>query len=361
MTRLSGGMMLMFAVATMTAPAGFAQTTRSSTTTTPQPAHPLLAALDQECQQLYQQAESRMVRVMVPVPVPVDEFLARVEPRVRAQLKANSPRLFVQAPATQSVQVAPQSNLIPLPSANATMNVEFAGLILNQKGDVLLPLFIDPAFVQSSLVVNVDGRRATTARVVGADRLTALTIVRLAEPAGEDAKFTRARPALGALMLMVSPTQRAARLGMWTGSGAGEDENAIVINREGRVAALMRNGHALYPSTFAPIIDQLLAAGVVRRAQLGVQITAVRADDPLRVQMKQLGARPAARVVDVLEESAAAKGGLQPGDLILSLGGEAVEDIPTFAAAMANKNGPTELHILRGGEARTIVVDLKVQ
>ena len=342
---------------TTTAQTTTAQTTRSSTT---QFDHPFLAELDRECRELYPQAEARTVRVVVPVPVPVEEFLARIDPKLRAQLQANSPRLFVRAPATQAVQVSPESNLIPLPSSNATLNVEFTGMILNSSGDVLLPVYIDPASAQSPLVVNVDDRQATTARVVGSDRLTALTIVRLAEPAGELAKFSKARPGSGAILLMISPTRRQARLGVWTGTPA-EGENAIAITRQGRVAAIVRNGHALYPTTFAPIVEQLLTSGVVRRASLGVQIMAVRADDPQRVQLKELGARAAARIVDVLPDSAAAQAGLQAGDLILSLAGEAIEDIPTFAAALANKSGPTELMILRDGGPRRIVVDLKVQ
>jgi hypothetical protein len=297
--------------------------------------------------------------VTVPVPVPVDDFLARFDPKLRAQLKQNAPRLYVRSAATQSVQVTPESNLIPLPTVNATLNVEFTGLVLNEKGDVLLPVFIDPAFVRSPLIVNVDDERATTAGVRGADRQTALSIVRLVEPAGEVSKFSKVRPPVGSMMLMMSLTRRQARLGVWTG-GQGED-NVIAITREGRVGAIVRNGQPLYPATFAPVLEHLLAGSAVRRAQLGVQIMGVRADDPQRVQLKELGARSAARVVDVLPESPAARAGLQAGDLILSLAGEAVGDVPTFAAAMANKTGPTELLVLRGREARTIVVELKVQ
>jgi S1-C subfamily serine protease len=183
--------------------------------------------------------------------------------------------------------------------------------------------------------------------------------VRLAEPAGEAARFSKSRPSPGSIMLMLSPTRRQARLGLWTGPG--QEENAIVVDRAGRVAAIVRNGQALYPTAFAPVVEQLLAGGVVRRAQLGVQIMAVRGDDPQRMQVKELGARPAARVVDVLAGSVAAKAGIRAGDLILSLAGEAVEDIPTFAAALANKSGPTELLVLRDGQPRKIVVDLKVQ
>jgi membrane-associated protease RseP (regulator of RpoE activity) len=360
------GIVITIAVAVVLALAtsATAQATRATAATTaPAPApHPNLAALDAECQQLFRHAEARIVRVTVPMPVPVDDFLARFEPKVRAQLKPNAPRLFVQAATTRqaAVQVAPESNLIPLPSVNATLNVEFAGLVLNREGDVLLPLFIDPEFVRGSLMVNVDGRHATTARVVGADRQTALTIVRLAEAAGEPALFQKSRPPHGSVMLMISPTRRAARLGVWTGSGA-PDEHAILVNRDGRIAAFVRNGRPLYPATFAPVVDQLLSGGVVRRAQLGVQIMAVRPDDPQRAQLKDLGARPAARVMDVLENSPAARGGLRAGDVILSLANEPVEDIPTFAAALANKSGPTELLILRDGKPHKVVVELKVQ
>ena len=356
------GIVITIAVVVARATSATAQTTRATATALSSTStHPNLAALDAECQQLYRQAESRIVRVHVPVPVPVDDFLARFDPKVRAQLKPNAPRLFVRATTTQqaAVQVAPESNLIPLPSVNATLNVEFAGLVLNRTGDVLLPLFIDPEYVCSPLMVNVDDRQATTARIVGADRQTALTIVRLAEPAGEPALFTRSRPPAGSMMLVIALTRRAARLGVWTGSAAPE-EHAILVNRDGRVAAFVRNGRPLYPATFAPIVEQLLSGGVVRRAQLGVQIMAIRLDDPQRVQVKDLGARPAARVMDVLEDSPAARGGLRVGDVILSLAGEPVEDIPTFAATLANKTGPTELLILRDGQPHKIVVELKV-
>ncbi|MEA2710451.1 MAG: serine protease DegQ [Phycisphaerales bacterium] len=323
-----------------------------------QTTRPTLAALDAEIQQLYRETESRIVRVQVPVPVPVDDFLARFDPKVREQLKPNSPRLFVRSPATQPMQTAPDSGMMPLPSVSATLNVEFIGIILNRKGDVLLPLYVDPEFVTKPLIVAVDQEKATTARVVAADRLTALTIVRLAEPAGEVARFSKSRPADGAIVLMLPPARGQARLGLWTGV---QDDNAILVNRDGQFAGIVRNGHALFPTTFAPVVEQLLHGGVVRRAQLGVQISVVRADDPQRVQLPALGARAAARVVDVLADSAAAQAGLQKGDLILSLGGEAVEDIATFAAAMVNKSGPIELVILRDGEQRKIVADLKVQ
>jgi hypothetical protein len=340
-----------------------AQTTRAKPDRRPasRPTLHTLDALDAEVQQLYRAASEQMVRVQVPVPVPVDDFLARFDPKVRAQLKPNAPRLFVKAPSTQALEVTPDADLIPLPTATATLIVEFNGLVLNRRGDVLLPLYVDRAYAPARMIVAVDEERATTAQVVGADRLTGLTIVRMAEPGGEVAQFSKSRPAAGALVLKLAPTRREARLGVWTGGGGGQDENAILVNREGQVAGIVRNGRALYPMTFKPVVDQLLATGAVRRATLGVQIMAVRPDDPQRAQLPALGSRSAARVVDVLADSAAARGGLQKGDLILSLAGEAIEDIPTFAAAIANKTGPTELVVLRGGERHTIVVELQVQ
>ena len=324
---------------------------------------PVLGALDGEVQQLYADAQARMVHVQVPVPVPVDEFLARFDAKLREQMQRSAPRLYVRAagPATQPLQLAPEMSLVPLPSANATMHVEFAGLILNRRGDVLLPVHVDPQFVQSPLVVAVDEARGTTARVIAADRQTGLTVVRMAEPAGEPARFAKARPARGAVMLMLTPTRRQAQLGVWTGGGGGPDDSAILVNRQGQVTAVVRNGYPLYPTMFKPIVDELVNGGVVRRATLGLEIADVRPDDPQRARSRALGARSAVRVITVLPDAPAARAGIQRGDLILSIAGEAAADIRTFAAALANRSGPTELVVLRGEEQRTVVVELKVQ
>ena len=157
---------------------------------------------------------------------------------------------------------------------------------------------------------------------------------------------------------MYSPTRRATRLGVWTGTA---DENAVLVDPRGNFSAIVRNGHALFPATYVPIVKQLIEGGPVKRAQLGALIHEVGSDDPIRPTLPALGSRPAARVEQVIANTAAEKAGLQVGDLILSLNDEPVEDVATFAAAIANCRGRTQLHILRAGEPQTISVELAAQ
>jgi S1-C subfamily serine protease len=233
--------------------------------------------------------------------------------------------------------------------------VEFAGIILDSSGDVLLPLYIAP---DTPMQVTVDDETATTASVVASDELTALSVVKLARPAGEAAAFADAKPADGSLMLVLAPTRRLARLTVWTGTA---DDNAILVDSAGKFSAIVRNGHALFPSTYLPVVNQLRSGGQVKRAQLGVMIYEVGVDDPIRTKLAALGSRPAARIMQIVPGSAADKGGLQAGDLILQLNDERVEDVATFAAIIANCRGTTTLHILRGETAQTIAVDLQPQ
>ena len=67
------------------------------------------------------------------------------------------------------------------------------------------------------------------------------------------------------------------------------------------------------------------------------------------------------RIDEVIAGSTAAKAGLKPGDVLLALAGEAVSDIPSFAAAIVARTGPTELQVLRGNEVLKIRLDLQQQ
>lgn len=359
---------------------GLAALAASGQTTMPAPS---LTALDREVQQLFRDAQERTVRVIVPIHLParlieqehpLSRWGQQLDPKVREQLAAaaknngNGTRVFVdpRAATTQSSQtttqpspqVGQEQNFVPLTPQTAVVNAEFIGLILDNRGNVLVPLFIDAAYQQGPLHVTVDDHRVTTAAIVAGDRQTSLTVVRLAQPAGEAVKFSQAKPAAGSLLLMMSPTRRVARLGVWSGIA---DDNAVLVALDGSVAGIVRNGHALYPAMFRPVVDQLSRGEQVRRATLGALIREIAADDPQRAQLEVLGSRPAARVDGVVENSAAARAGLLAGDLILSMGEQPVEDVATFAAAIANQRGPTAFRIIRDGREMTVTVDLQAQ
>jgi serine protease Do len=230
-------------------------------------------------------------------------------------------------------------------------------MVLNRHGDILLPLFVDAAYVDV-LQVSVDDHDVTPARVRATDQKTGLTIVRMGEPRGIPLRLADARPAMGSTVLLMSLTRRTVRLAVWAG---GQDESGILFTSGGELAGIVRNGHTLYPATFMPIVEQLLTTGEVRRAKLGIVIHEVPLDDPQRLKFRALGARTAVQVEEVLPDSAAARAGLERGDVILALAGEPVSDTPTFAAALGNRRGRTELSIVRDGERLTVAVDLQVE
>lgn len=233
------------------------------------------------------------------------------------------------------------------------------GVILDERGHVLVPAFVDRDLVgQRTLKVLLDGGTQADATFVGSDRQTNVTLLRLTKPSGTPADMADRRPADGSLVLVFSPHSNSIYLSVWTG---GLNDNGIVVTTNGRIAGFAHGGQFLSSPAVAPIVQQLVEFGEVKRAVLGVRVTEVRPNDPIRQQLPALGRQPAMRVERVYEQSAADKSGLRPGDLILSVAGESVGDLPTFAAAIAARQGPTEMRVLRDGQIITVRVELARQ
>jgi S1-C subfamily serine protease len=169
-------------------------------------------------------------------------------------------------------------------------------------------------------------------------------------------ELSRARPDDGSLVLYLAPNDGSGRLGLWTG---GSSDAGIVYSTDGRVAGIARYGQFLSGSACRLIADQIIRHGSVKRATLGVIISEIRQDDPLRQQTPVLGTRTAMRVDQVMSGSAAERAGLRQGDLLLALAGESVSDIPSLAAAIAARSGQTRLQVLRDGRIIEIAVDLQ--
>jgi serine protease Do len=65
------------------------------------------------------------------------------------------------------------------------------------------------------------------------------------------------------------------------------------------------------------------------------------------------------RVDQVIPGATAARAGVRAGDLLLDLAGEPATDIPTVAASIAARNGPTEIRLYRDGRVVVVTVDLR--
>lgn len=383
---------------------------------------PLLEQLDRETRALYAEVQGAVVRVQLPTPRWVSDLAAEgsplnkykdLDPEFRKQLQeqqersqrrrgdGEAPRSSDEAPATRPSQpegeprVQPRGRVIVIPPLVLTdpqrdtliggrLQMELSldsapaahftpnsvALRLDDAGHLLVPLYLEKETCAAQPVrLAGPGGQVVEAMFVGSDRQTNLTVLRAPRAANAPAtrpapgvvRFREAeqvtdRPAEGSLLMYVSPTDGSGHLGVW--NGAAQDVG-LVFQPDGRFAGVARNGQFLSGRACRMIADQLIEHGAVRRATLGVTVSEIRRDDPLRRQLPVLGSRAAMRIDQVLAGSAAERAGLRKGDLMLSLAGEAVSDIPSLAAAIAARTGRTELQILRDGAVHEIVVDLQ--
>ena len=239
------------------------------------------------------------------------------------------------------------------PTAGFTPNQ--IALLLDLDGHLLVPLYVEPEVVkdQRLKLMGPDGA-VTSARFVGSDRQTNLTLLQVDKPAGKPVRLGASRPDSGSLALCLSQADGSGRLVLWTDSS---DESGIIVSIDGRVCGIARSGQFLAGSACELIARRLVQYGSVRRATLGVLITEIKGDDPSLKHTTAAHARSAMRIDQVIGGSAADKAGLKPGDLVLAVGGETISDLPSFAAAIAARDGLTELQVLRGSQRLQVSVD----
>lgn len=233
---------------------------------------------------------------------------------------------------------------------------ELVGVVLDDSGHIAVPAYIKKDDSGGRPLHVTVGDEQVEATFVGSDRQTNLTVLKLAKPLGKPLAVADEKPPLGALVLMLAPARRGAALKVWSG---GHEDHAVVIDMSGRIAGFARPGQLLAGTDLKFVAGEIIKHGKVKRARLGALIGQVSPHDPIRQQVALLGARPALRVAKVLPDSPAVAGGLKAGDLILSLAGEPVEDLTTFAAAISSHRGPTELQLIRDGKETTVAVNLQ--
>jgi len=116
-------------------------------------------------------------------------------------------------------------------------------------------------------------------------------------------------------------------------------------------------GFDIPASTAKLVVAQLKDKGVVTRAYIGVQVQPVTAEIASSLGMKNASG---ALVAEAQPDTPAAKAGVQSGDVITAVNGNAVKDSRTLAREISGMTpGSTaKLDILRNGESKTINVTL---
>ena len=105
-------------------------------------------------------------------------------------------------------------------------------------------------------------------------------------------------------------------------------------------------GFAIPSNTVKSVVDQLMKAGKVSHAYLGVST--------------QDGSGAGAKIASVVQGGPAADAGLRAGDIVTSIGGKAVEDATSLSGLVdAHKPGDTvAVTVKRGGDDKTLQVEL---
>lgn len=353
---------------------------------------PNLEELNRETKALYAQVQTGVYRVELPEPrwlnayamAPIDKWDRQLDPEVRRRL----PEARVSLDATAPSPVGPHPDFSdattvghskyitvrpppPGESPDAVLGAALAldrkpaanfspnnvALLLDDQGHLLVPLYLEREAIgeRPVLVAGPDGA-VVKARFVGSDRQTNLTLLEVDKPAGKPVRMGKSRPESGSLVLCLSTADGSGRLSLWTD---GAQQNGIIVGTDAQVRGIARYGQFLTAPDCRLIAEHLIHFGAVKRATLGITVSEIRQDDPLRRQEPVVGTRTAVRVDEVIAGSVADQAGIKPGDLILSMAGDPVTDLPTFAAAIAAGDGDTPLQILRAGKLITVHASLQ--
>jgi len=140
------------------------------------------------------------------------------------------------------------------------------------------------------------------------------------------------------------------------------DGNVIGINSaiKSRSGGFQGVGLAISSNLVRQVKEQLLRDGVVRRGYIGVQIKELT---PEIAKAMNLGEQSGVVVSRVMTDSPAEKGGLQAGDVVLSIGGKAVRDgkeMQKIVAGLVVKQ-PTDVAIIRDGEKQVVKLTIEEQ
>jgi serine protease Do len=133
--------------------------------------------------------------------------------------------------------------------------------------------------------------------------------------------------------------------------------NSAIKTRSGGSQGI---GLAVASNLARNIVQSLQKDGIVHRGYLGIQIA-----DLSPAVASRLGVKKDTGVVvgDVLDDSPAAKAGLQPGDIIVKLGGKTLKEGRELQTAVAGLplHKPVDLTVVRDGKTRVMPVTIEEQ
>ncbi|HSC90082.1 MAG TPA: trypsin-like peptidase domain-containing protein [Gaiellaceae bacterium] len=266
-----------------------------------------------------------------------------------------------------------------------------SGVIWDAGGDVVTNDHVVSGATEIRVALATGERLDAT--LVATDPVTDLAVIRVDRNGLPAARFADALPEVGALAVaigaplgfentvsagivsglhreipsggqtpaLVDLIQTDAAISPGNSGGALVDEHAEVIGinvayipPEERAVSI---GFAIPSQTVSSVAKQLIDRGEVRHAYIGILPEQVTADLD---QSFGLGVETGVLVREVTAGTPAARAGLQPGDVVVVLGGDTIETVENlFAALRRHEPGEAvDVTIVRDGERRTVSVRL---
>jgi len=130
--------------------------------------------------------------------------------------------------------------------------------------------------------------------------------------------------------------------------------NNMILSRSGGNIGI---GFAIPVNMARSVMDQLIKFGSVKRGQLGVTIAPVTPDI---AQALGIASNGGALITQVAKESAAARAGLQAGDVVTSLDGRKVKSAAELrnAIGLLRVGDKVQIALLREGKSRNVTAEI---
>ena len=128
----------------------------------------------------------------------------------------------------------------------------------------------------------------------------------------------------------------------------------MILSRSGGNIGI---GFAIPVNMARSVMDQLIKFGSVKRGQLGVTIAPVTPDI---AQALGIASNGGALITQVAKESAAARAGLQAGDVVTALNGRKVKSAAELrnAIGLLRVGDKVQIALLREGKSRTVTAEI---
>ena len=134
---------------------------------------------------------------------------------------------------------------------------------------------------------------------------------------------------------------------------------AFVFNLRGHLAALNLE------SGFFPLnnnrggLKSFLLTGSTQQPRFGIRFAIIKAEDPLRKRIEDLGNKPAMQVIGTFPHSPAARAGVKKGDIIIAIDGTSVLNFHEIHRHIMANPKNVVLTILRHGKNKQISMSLR--